>query len=254
MLRVLTLNINYYVEKHGPWSVRKNLIRTALQSSEADIIALQAVAKDPGVEEGLDQATQLSRLLPEYRHVFFQAAATHPDGREEGSAILSRLPFAACEALKLTRRPNLDDQTERALLHARFDLPAGPLHLFNAHFSWIEEQTSDNLDQAIPYMRAFEGMGLLVGDLNTPSTSRLLERFRQAGWTDAWAELHPHEEGLTFESNQPSIRIDYAWLNASLKPYLQSIEIVKTGREAEGERLSDHLGLLASFSVGDQAQ
>jgi endonuclease/exonuclease/phosphatase (EEP) superfamily protein YafD len=135
------------------------------------------------------------------------------------------------------------------LIHARFDLPEGPFHLFNAHFSWVPEQARLNLDEALPYMRSFRGPAALVGDLNTPPDSDVLQPLREAGWLDVWSELRPTEAGPTFEADNPSLRIDYVWVNSELRPQVEAIEIVTGNRDESGVRLSDHLGLLATFSL-----
>ena len=254
MLKVMTLNLNYYVTKHGPWPVRKELVHAAIRAAEPDMIALQAVGKDPAVANGADQAAQLRELLPEYRQVIFQPAMDFEDGSLGGSAILSKIEASGIDHLALTLLPGLDDPHRRVLLHARFDLPAGPLHLFNAHFSWVGEQARLNLEEAIAYTGSFlvagrQAPALLVGDLNTPAGSELWATFEQAGWSDLWAELCPEETGNTFESDDPSIRIDYAWMNRELRPLARSIEIVADNRHASGARPSDHFGLLLSLDL-----
>jgi endonuclease/exonuclease/phosphatase family metal-dependent hydrolase len=245
----MTFNLNYYGVKRGPWPVRKELIRETIQSADADIIALQAVCRDPAREHGLDQASQLADLLPEYRHVVFVPAMDFPDGSEGGSGILSRLRIGESDHLELSLLPRLEDTNQRVLMHARFDLPAGPLHLFNAHFSWVAEQARLNIGETIPFINFFRGPAVLVGDLNTPSDSDLLQRFSQAGWSDVWAELHPDEQGTTFESNDPSLRIDYAWVNQELKPNVQEIKIVADIQHESGARPSDHFGLLVTLDL-----
>jgi endonuclease/exonuclease/phosphatase family metal-dependent hydrolase len=249
MLSILTLNINYQVDKHGPWEIRKTLIEEVIARSNPDIIALQAVARPPRSEEEPDQALQLMALMPDYRYVFFQPAEESLDGSAKGSAVMSRLPMSKRDSLALSLRPGLQDTDQRRVLHACFELPVGTFHLFNAHFSWVGEQASDNLDEALPYIETGDEPALLVGDFNIPAGEPLLARLRQAGWTDAWTALHPGEEGLTFEAGSLSIRIDYAWLNPALAPHLDSIEIIANEALDGHARLSDHLGLLVRLAV-----
>ncbi len=254
MLRIMTLNINYYVAKHGAWLTRRDLIRQAIQAAEPDIIALQAVAVDPTFGEGRDQATMLSRLLPAYRHVHFQPALKEPSGRMQGSAFLSRLPLAQTASLPLTFLPGLEDTNPRVVLAASFALAAGTLHVINAHFSWVKEQALLNMKEALPFIAAFEGYSLVVGDLNSTPDSDAMQQFRDAGWTDAWAALHPNDDGLTFESSQPTLRIDYAWMNQALKPQLRAIEIIANQSGSGGTHASDHFGLLATFDENSVPQ
>lgn len=272
MLRVMTLNLNGYVEKHGEWTARRGLILSAIQSVQPDILALQAVAKDNRRFGGHDQATQLAlqgasvaggtpasapvedrpgEHEPKggYSHIYFQPAAAAVDGIEAGTAIVSRLPFAATDYLRLSLLPDLEDTTRRVVLMARFDRPNGPFYLFNAHFSWVREQLENNLAEALPWLTAVEAPALLVGDLNAPAGEGLLTLLREAGWVDAWETLRGGEPGHTFEAGQPSIRIDYAWANPYLAGRLSAIDIVCTEEGPAGEHVSDHYGLLVSIDI-----
>jgi endonuclease/exonuclease/phosphatase family metal-dependent hydrolase len=247
-MKIMTMNLNYYVEKHGPWEQRREVVLEVLRAEQPDIVALQAVRQDAHFYDGVDQASQLRQLLPEYEHVTFQPAMSFPDGSVGGSAVLSKIRPVEIGYLGLTLLPDTPDQDQRLVLHARFDVPT-VMHLFNAHLSWVSEQASFNLDEALPYMNVFGEPALLVGDLNTPADSPLLERIRAAGWRDVWAELCLDEPGLTFESNSPTIRIDYAWANASLWPAVKGIKIVGNRPHNSGARGSDHFGLVVSLDL-----
>jgi endonuclease/exonuclease/phosphatase family metal-dependent hydrolase len=250
MLKVMTLNIQYFGSSYGPWSERRPLIHEAIASTGADIIALQAVRQDPEIDGGLDQASQLAHELPEHRFLFFKAAETDEKGRSNGSAILSRLPFAETGDLKFHLLPGQEDQSQRVLLRARFDLQDSPLHLFNAHFSWVEEQNQMNLEETLPYLRWFPGRALLVGDFNATPESSTMHRLWEYGWTDAWALLRPQEEGFTFvEDGRLSKRIDYVWLNQELKELAQDISLVAEEAGPESVRASDHAGLLLTLDI-----
>ncbi len=248
MLKVLTLNLNGYVEKHGPWSQRCHLISDVIRTASPDILAFQAVRRDPAHHDGQNQAAALVDGLDGYTQILFQPAMEHPDGSETGMAIISRLPASEVEEHKLSLIPVMEDDSQRVVLKARFDLPGGPFYLFNAHFSWVEEQLKDNVADTRSFMSPVTGPALLVGDLNAPAGKGLLEPFRQAGWVDAWEKLRGSEQGYTFEAGNPSMRIDYAWANPALAPRLGSIDVVGDRRGPAGEHMSDHLGLLVSLN------
>lgn len=184
MLKVMTLNINSYSTKHGPWSIRKGLIQKAIQNASPDIIALRAVRKESGVNNGEDQATQLARLLPECRYVVFQPAMHDGNGDSGGSAFLSRLKIVETNYPRLTLRPGLDDTNQRIVLTALLDLKTVPFYLFNAHFSWVYQQASDNLNETLPSINSFAGHALLVSDLNTTPDTDIMNRFCKEGWVD----------------------------------------------------------------------
>ncbi len=235
--------MNYFGTKQGPWSARRKLICEAIQSAGADVIALQAVAKTPDLYDGVDQAAQLAELLQEYRYQVFRSAMQYDDGREEGLAFLSRFAILGTDERPLSLLPGLEDTNRRILLAARIAAPEGNLQLFNAHFSWVEPQTVDNVREALVYLATFDEPLLLVGDLNAAPDSPPMRMLADAGWLDAWAELHPTEPGDTFESNQPTKRIDYAWLNAPLRPKLKTAHVVANNQDLQGARPSDHFGL-----------
>jgi endonuclease/exonuclease/phosphatase family metal-dependent hydrolase len=245
MLKVMTLNLNYDIARHGPWPARRDLIAAAIGAADADVVALQAVRRDPETEAGLDQAAQLARLLPEYQYVYFQTAEPDDGGPAKGSAFLSRLPLAQTDCLGLYLRPGLEDMNHRALLRVQVDVDGRPWQIFNAHYSWVVPQTRDNLGESLPYLESFSGPALLVGDMNTLPDSDVWEPLRAAGWQDVWAKLCPEQPGYTFESDRPYMRIDYAWANPAAAQHVQAIDVV--AREADGVRLSDHLGLVITL-------
>lgn len=243
MLTVMTQNLNFYGDKHGPWAARRELICDAIREEQPDVVALQAVCSDPRIEDGADQATQLSRMLPDYRYVFFYPARIDGNGREEGSAMLSRRPIREPGVRELSLKPGLEDDNPRVIQHARFELDRTTLNVFNAYFSWVEEQAEDNITEGVAFLGKADGASLLVGDFNIPAGSRLLARLKEAGYDDLWERTHPGEPGYTFEADHPDRRIDYAWANGDLKRRVKDVSLVRKSKDGDGVRQSDHLGL-----------
>jgi endonuclease/exonuclease/phosphatase (EEP) superfamily protein YafD len=97
-------------------------------------------------------------------------------------------------------------------------------------------------------MRQIEGPALLVGDLNTVPDSELMRRLAAEGWTDVWTYLRPQDAGYTFESHAPDKRIDYVWARRDLVSSLRAIDLVQEKPNADGARLSDHLGLVVTLA------
>jgi endonuclease/exonuclease/phosphatase family metal-dependent hydrolase len=249
MLKALTLNLNYYGEKYGTWPVRRGLIVDQIQESEPDLITFQAVKKDPNLFDGQDQATQIASMAG-YPYFVYQPAAEYPDGSSEGSAILSQYPFSEVDTLPLSLSSDTEDKNQRVLMNCLCNFPSFSLRIFNAHFSWVTEQARDNIQEAYRYIHTSREPFLLLGDLNTTPDSNLLDLFRKAGMIDVWAKLCPDEDGFTFEADNPSIRIDYAWASQDLKKDLKAIQVVGEQRSTTQASFSDHLGLLIVLSVG----
>ena len=245
-MTILTLNLNGYGTKHGAWDVRKHLIADAIRHHGPDVLALQAVSRDPMQGAGLDQAAQLATLLPEYRYVRFVPAG-EVSGRADGVALVSRLPLDAVTSQRLSyvrADGPPEDSTPRIVLGARVD----SVSLFNAHFSWVATQTVANVAETVRYLQRHSGPRLLVGDLNTIPDEPALRSFVDEHWTDLWPWLHPNEPGYTFESQAPSKRIDYAWASPELRGLVKGIEVVTAQSSGPGVRLSDHHGVLVTLS------
>jgi endonuclease/exonuclease/phosphatase family metal-dependent hydrolase len=248
-MKIMTLNLNFCESKHGPWPVRKELIVEAVRRRAPDVLAFQAVRKDPASEGGKDQATQLAERLSEFKHVAFVAATRRADGAEDGSAFLSKVPFATVDhhllSVGIAPPEKAEDRARRIILHARIDAP--PLSIFNSHYSWVYPQAVSNVNDALIYMGETHGPALLVGDLNTVPESDLMRQLAAQGWTDVWGHLRPHDPGYTFESNGPDRRIDYVWARPEALSLITAIDLVKEQPNGAGARLSDHLGLVVSL-------
>lgn len=248
-MKIMTLNLNFCESKHGAWPVRKELIVQAVVRQAPDLLAFQAVRKDPARDGGADQATQLAKRLSDFTHVAFVAATRRADGTEDGSAFLSKVPFAKVEHYLLSAGivppEEAEDRAQRIILHARIDSP--DLSIFNSHYSWVYPQAASNVNEALAYMRQTHGPALLVGDLNTVPESDLMQRLTAEGWTDVWAHLRPHDPGYTFESYRPDRRIDYVWARSQALSWVTAIEVVKEQPNTSGARLSDHVGLVVTL-------
>jgi endonuclease/exonuclease/phosphatase family metal-dependent hydrolase len=253
----MTLNLNLYSSGHGPWAERRKQVLEMIAQNPPDVLAFQAVCSDPGLEGGLDQAAQISASFPEYQSCFFHPSMRFEDGSQEGSALLARFPISALQIISLTHRSGTDDPNQRAVLHACLELPDGPLHLLNAHFSWVSTQAVENALEVIEYSHGLEQRALMVGDLNNPPDSAAIQQLKAAGWVDVWEVLHPDEKGYTFEASNPRLRIDYALANERILPEIRAVKVLQCSPETGGNcggtehsrkgYASDHFGLLVEI-------
>lgn len=248
MLRIMTLNCNYTVDKYGSWRDRRRLIEGMLREANPDVVAFQAIQKHPENFGGEDQATQIAKSLG-YDYHFFAAAEDEPDGVRRGQALISRYHFEEPLVRKLSLKPGVEDPTRRLVLAMQISTGDGPVHIFNAHFSWVEAQARDNIAEAMEFINSFSGMSLLVGDMNTQVQSGLFRPLTNNGWEDAWKILRGPEGGFTFEAHAPSIRIDYAWGNPRLIPYMQAVELFNPMAADATLRISDHAALMVSLDL-----
>lgn len=241
MFRAITLNLNYLETRHGAWPERRKLVTEVIERWRPHIVALQAVSTVP---EGLSQAHELSKALPDYDHVWFEPAMERID-HAKGSAFLARIPLPRRHTRALSLRAGTDDTNRRTILRVQCDMANG-IDVFNAHFSWVTDQATDNLQEALPFLAEVRGPALLMGDFNFKPDSPLHEQLRNGGWLDVWAAMRPADPGYTFEADSPSQRIDYVYANPLLAARVKSIDCV--GKQGgTPPRLSDHLGLMVTI-------
>jgi len=243
MLKLMTLNCNYDKDYLGNWPSRKRLIIDTIKSSEPDIASLQAVC----IDNGLDQAYEIGTSCA-FSYLWFQSASINGK-RKEGSAILSKIPIRKNNFKNLTLIPGLKDETKRILMYSQFDFSQGHLFLFNAHFSWVEQQNHLNVMETIPFIENLKGPALLTGDLNAPDFTSMLDPLKKNGWTDVWEQLNPGQKSPTFPSDNPNIRIDYFWANKQILPKLKKIRIVANKPDEKGTFASNHYGLMLTLEL-----
>lgn len=239
MFRAFTLNLSYLGARHGPWPARRALVVEALRALQPDVVALQAVWRTVA---GDSQADEIAREVPGFESVAFEPVMEEAQGAK-GLAVLAREPFVHLEARRLGSRAGTEDPDRRLVLRAR--IPRLSLH--NVHFSWVREQAAENVREALPLLNPREP-ALVLGDFNFTPDDPLHERFREAGWIDAWQALRPHDPGYTFESDAPTMRIDYVYASPPLADRLRAIDLVG-GDRGQPPRLSDHLGLVVDLNV-----
>lgn len=242
----MTLNLNYFFDKHGPWEERKKLISEVIKKANPDVVAFQAVAKDPDQGSIDNQAKQLCNLISSYKYCVFRAADRKDGDKEEGNGFISKLPFSEVKHIKLTRLET-EDPFQRIVLRVAIQSNGEKLYLFNGHFSWVEEQARQNIKETLKFVKEVSGKAALMGDMNTPPESHLWKPLKEEGWEDSWAKGKGTESGYTYESDKPFTRIDYIWANPALKQNLKNIVVVNY-EKGSNVRLSDHMGVVAEFA------
>ncbi len=95
---------------------------------------------------------------------------------------------------------------------------------------------------------------ILQGDLNHPPTGPEYLEWRLLGLIDAYAAVGTGP-GATIKAHDPNRRIDYVWVDASLRDRMTDARVIRTppfgpgdpGDELAGRFLSDHLPVSVTF-------
>lgn len=196
----------------------------------------------------------------------------HIWGRGSGQrhiALLSRFPILEWHVYN---KPPLT----QAALEARLQLPDGQLTVYNVHFlPFLLLPFEIRRWQAVGKLLQIIGEKppsphLIIGDINAigpgdpvlqhknPARMRRLmllqlrlifrlaiPRLLRAGYTDCFRHLHPHDDGFTWWTINPTTRYDYILADPQMLPRLQSCRVVDEITAVR--QASDHFPLLATF-------
>jgi exodeoxyribonuclease III len=244
-LRLLSYNIRY------GGNGRESALVQVVEHAAPDVVVLQE-ATDPAVVERLA------------RDVGMTTWAARPGW---SVAFLSRTAVSRYE----WRKPRW---SRRAFLEI---VPADGLpsifgvHLSAVHSNWTERRRTIELRSLLTYIRSREsGFHVVVGDFNTLAPgetldmARLPRRLRAIAWltgrrirwrtiqlmleadyVDGYRLRHP-EDGYTFPTWDPHLRLDYAFVPLPFAPRVTACEVV-THPLARGA--SDHLPLLVELDI-----
>lgn len=212
----------------------------------ADILCLQEVVDAPQGTRTYDQAGEIARAFPEYTCCF---GTNRPlRGGNYGNMTLTRFPLRHWRNYDLTHRK----REERGVLQTDIEIGDGQtLHVFNVHLgtSYLERRSqatrllsSDVLGQA-----KLTNPRLVVGDFNEWTrglTTRLLKKSFKT-----FQPQHGLQFPRTFPGMLPLVSLDYYYYEPPLD--LEEAWLIRTRRALVA---SDHLPLIAEFSVGKGAQ
>lgn len=277
-LRVVTYNLLHdgassgFIDGRTHLEERLNMAIRELKTLDPDIVAVQEASDSRthgNVPERLAAALGLQVVFePATEHVFglwpLDRLLVGVMGFKEGSAILSRFPITATEVYDLPRCKKWLEP--RIMLQATISTTWGPLQVFSTHTGRGDECQTARVGEVVRE-RLGPAPSLLMGDFNTPETSKVLTTLRQeAGFIDAFRIANPGTNGPTvwqrIESAASTVsrRVDFIlFLNGrNSKTFVRSSRVVldRPGRLPDGSTLwpSDHYGVLAEFDIAPTHQ
>jgi endonuclease/exonuclease/phosphatase family metal-dependent hydrolase len=239
-LRVATYNIHKGVQGFGP---RRRLeihnLARAVEMLDADIICLQEVRAANRREArhfaAWPDQPQAEFLAPEGYQAVYRTNAVTPHG-EHGNALLTRWPV-----IDWWHQDISDHRFEqRGLLHVQLRAYDRPLHVIVAHFGLIPASRARQADRLKRYIahEVPSAVPLIVaGDFNDWGT-----RVRRILGLGTLAALEGPRT-CTYPARLPMVQLDHIYVRGLMPAALT----VPRGRI--WRRMSDHLPLIADFSV-----
>ncbi|HNJ40686.1 MAG TPA: RNA repair domain-containing protein, partial [Acidobacteriota bacterium] len=247
-LKIITFNILAQLPDDGDLRTpeRTTQLLLLLQSSQADVIALQEVT--PTVLAALQTADWTAGW-------FLSEPILSPNLDPHGVLVLSRYPFSQVDHWFSLRK---------RVLIATWTLNDQPLHIAVLHLpsSMTSEAPARRrlyTGKLVEYLSQLPGDCAVVGDFNTPG-DELDQLFQHEDFDDLWPRLNPTDPGLTYDPvtndlaaqlsrSGNSSRYDRMWVRSK---NWRPTQIARLGVEPVATPsgplfLSDHFGLDASF-------
>ncbi len=158
-IKLVTYNIQYSLGKDGAYDLER-IVETV---READIIALQEVARNRSQAPDADQPGRIAELLPDFHWIYgppvdLDASVRDADGRvinrrfQFGNMLLARWPILSSRLLLLPRmrtygRPN----PQCGALEGVIDYPGGALRVYCVHLNYLNgAERMAQLDYLMP--------------------------------------------------------------------------------------------------------
>ncbi|MDP3919552.1 MAG: endonuclease/exonuclease/phosphatase family protein [Candidatus Omnitrophota bacterium] len=250
-MKILTLNT---WQERGPWEARWELIIDWIDNEKPDFIAFQELFNG--------EWAAAVRKRTGYGHL-----VSYPE--PSGLVFLSQQPVVNSALVEMQAQSPTEDYSRYALF-SEFEFLGKPLTLLNTHLSWKlgeDDVRARQVDELLSLVdRRHEGrLVFAMGDFNSPPEGAAIRKMvRQGSFKDAYAGLHPGEEGLTWSHRNPytqiastidgavdlpARRLDYIFVKegAGREIRAASVEVVLHEPDAAGVWPSDHFGLLATF-------
>jgi exodeoxyribonuclease-3 len=244
-LRILSYNIL----KGGVG--RESLLATVISAEEPDLVILQEAYRPEVVE----------RLAGTCGFGQFAASPGH------SVAFMSRIGIASYvwRRVRWARRAYLEIVTAT-------DFRVYGVHLSAVHSNLTEQRRAYELRTLLASVERHQhGLHVVTGDFNTLAPGERLDmnklppRLRalawvtgksirwitirmmlEAGYVDGYRKFHG-DEGYTFTTWDPHVRLDYAFLPAPFKGHLQRCEVV---RDVPGvKQASDHFPIVSEIAL-----
>ncbi|HEV7395390.1 MAG TPA: endonuclease/exonuclease/phosphatase family protein [Pyrinomonadaceae bacterium] len=226
---------------------REARLAEVIRSADPDLVVFQE-AIHPEVIERLASTTQLSNWAARGKHSI---------------GYISRLPIAHHE----WHYPAGAKHSFLEIVVKGSESRIFGLHLSARFSKWSERQRAREIEALLKAIERYqEGFHVLVGDFNTLAPGETLDVRRMPAWiraliwisgrdiqretikfvkdhgyTDGFRLLHPDENGYTFPTWDPHLRLDYIFLPGKFEKQLRSCEVVQNQKAAIA---SDHFPLL----------
>jgi len=245
-LRILTYNIHKGFSP-GNRSFVLHSIKSALQSTDADVIFLQEIQGDHAIRSARypnwPDDSQFEFLADKiWPHHAYGKNAIY-DAGHHGNAILSKFPFVRWENIDVSYMKS----ASRSLLHGVIQPPSFtlPLHVICVHFGLFGIERQRQLSKLVQRINEHVPQGeplIIAGDFNDWRGQAEKHLSRELGLSEVF-KSQGGSHARTFPAWMPMLTMD--------RIYCRGLEVNHRQRlhDKPWRGLSDHLPLLAEVSL-----
>lgn len=245
-IKIVTYNIHKGFSTAGARFVLDD-IREKIRETGADLVMAQEIQGEHTVKKELieqwPEESQFEFLADSlWPHYAYGKNAIYRVGHH-GNAILSKFPFEFWENINVSRMR----KASRSILHGRISIPGWqrPLHTICVHFGLFQLERRSQVRQLVERVSLHvpdEEPLIVAGDFNDWSGQVGENLKKHLGLSDTFVEL-TGRRARSFPSWLPILPLDRIYFRG-LEPI--NCQVLKESRE---ETLSDHLALMAEFSL-----
>ena len=241
-LRVATFNIHHGADPHDLLDLER--VAAVIESMDLDIVGLQEVDRFWPRSNFVDQPQWLGRRLRMWTAYGANLVLPPEDGtdetarrdREYGTLVLSKWPILTKSNVLL---PKFPDGEQRGLMKTTIVTPVGPVHFANTHLQHNDPAEREvQADAIVALLGPTPRRTILVGDFNAEAGTPEIDVIDTAV-DDVWDAVGDGP-GHTYDTIDPTVRIDYVWASADVVP--RSAHVV-----TDDPLASDHLPVVAEY-------
>jgi endonuclease/exonuclease/phosphatase family metal-dependent hydrolase len=225
--RIATYNIHRCIGRDGVADPRR--IARVLRNLDADLIALQEVAFEPGAPGNV-----LHTLAKAARAHAYPGPTLLETGGRYGNAVLSRLPPREVRRVDIS----MPGREPRGAIQLILDTPAATVSVLATHLGLSTEERRRQMTRlALLLNNPVDAVTVLMGDFN---------EWRR--WGGALRRLKrifaPSPAPSTFPSRRPFLALDRIWVRPAYR-----LKTLHTFKDAHAREASDHLPLVADLAL-----
>ena len=253
-LKIATYNIQGMRPGTSP-EIRIQYIIEKLKELDPDIIGLQEICEKKNTSDPQNQAEVIANALSNrfgIEYYIYQKKQTDEawwGSFKQFEGMISKYPFIEKDYTVLT-----GGLFPVFCLYGLFNTPIGEVNFFTTHLSyesaWVNETQIQEILNFTSLKRAITNNDntIVVGDFNTEPDRPSYPIMINGYYIDTYTTINSNSNGYTAPVPGPIMRIDFIFMNSFSDLVIDDSYLFGSQPISQDFYLSDHLGILTTFS------